>query len=300
MEAFVPVEDGSSSNKGLFARLVSRLSLRNHNRGAEEFEREIQTLIAEGEEQGIIQHAEGEMLQSIFDFQDTIVREVMVPRTACVGMSITATIDQVIDTIIEHGHTRIPVYEGDIDHVLGILHAKDLLQFWGRQIGPEEIRSLLRQPSFVPETKLIREVFSEMRRREEHLAVVIDEYGGTAGLVTIEDIIEEIVGEIRDEHDQEEPGLVALDDGSILVDARLSAEELSEHYGLALPEGDFESVGGLLIHLTGRVPQTKETIILGDLQFVIQSADERRVHQVRIVPVTHTSTATGDSPEQND
>jgi CBS domain containing-hemolysin-like protein len=278
------VEDGSSSNKGLFARLASRLSLRNHNRGAEEFEREIQTLIAEGEEQGIILHAEGEMLQSIFDFQETIVREVMVPRTGCIGLSIEVSIDQVIATIIEHGHTRIPVYEGDIDHVLGILHAKDLLQFWGRPIGPDEIRSLLRRPSFVPETKLIREVLSEMRRREEHLAVVIDEYGGTAGLVTIEDILEEIVGEIRDEHDQEEPGLIALDDGSILVDARLSAEELSEHYGLELPEGDFESVGGLLIHLTGRVPQTKETIQLGDLTFVIQSADERRVHQVKITP----------------
>jgi CBS domain containing-hemolysin-like protein len=278
VEAFVPVEDGPSSNKGLFARLVSRLSQRNHNRGAEEFEREIQTLIAEGEEQGIIQHAEGEMLQSIFDFQDTVVREVMVPRTACIGLSITAPIDEVIATIIEHGHTRIPVFEGDIDHVLGILHAKDLLQFWGRSIGPDEIRSLLRQPSFVPESKLIREVLSEMRRREEHLAVVIDEYGGTAGLVTIEDILEEIVGEIRDEHDQEEPGLI-------------------EHYGLDLPEGDFESVGGLLIHLTGRVPQTKETIVLGDLQFVIQSADERRVHQVKIVPAPPPSPAAPGASE---
>jgi magnesium and cobalt transporter len=279
------VEDGSPSNKGLFARLVSRLSQRNHNRDAEDFEREIQTLIAEGEEQGIIQHAEGEMLQSIFEFQDTIVREVMVPRTACVSLAIESPIDQILSAIIEHGHTRIPVYEGDIDHVLGILHAKDVLQFWGQQIGPDKIRSILRRPSFVPETKLIREVLAEMRRREEHLAVVIDEYGGTAGLVTIEDILEEIVGEIRDEHDQEEPGLIALDDGSVLVDARLSAEELSAHCGLELPEGDFESVGGLLIHLTGRVPQTKETISLGDLQFVIQSADERRVHQVRIVPV---------------
>ncbi|MBU1742932.1 MAG: hemolysin family protein, partial [Proteobacteria bacterium] len=203
------MDDGSS--KGFFARLTNLFPHRNHS--AEDFEKEIQTLIAEGEEQGIIQHAEGEMLQSIFDFRDTIVREVMVPRTACVGLSIETPIEEVVAVIIQHGHTRIPVFDGDIDHVLGILHAKDFLQFWGQQIGPDEIRSILRRPSFVPETKLIRDVLSEMRRREEHLAIVIDEYGGTAGLITIEDILEEIVGEIRYEHDQEEPGLVALDDG---------------------------------------------------------------------------------------
>jgi len=272
------VDDGSS--KRFFARLAHLFSPRNHS--AEDFEKEIQSLIAEGEQQGIIAHAEGEMLQSIFDFQDTIVREVMVPRTGCVGLSVDTPVEAVVTAIIEQGHTRIPVYEGDIDHVIGILHAKDLLKFWGQEVSAKDLESILRRPSFVPETKLIREVFSEMRRREEHLAIVIDEYGGTAGLITIEDILEEIVGEIRDEHDQEEPGLIALDDGSVLADARLSAMDLAEHYQLELPEGDFESVGGLLIHLTGRVPQTKETIVFGPLQFIVQSADQRRVHQVRI------------------
>ncbi|MBU0516859.1 MAG: hemolysin family protein [Proteobacteria bacterium] len=284
------MDDGSS--KGFFARLTNLFPHRNHS--AEDFEKEIQTLIAEGEEQGIIQHAEGEMLQSIFDFRDTIVREVMVPRTACVGLSIETPIEEVVAVIIQHGHTRIPVFDGDIDHVLGILHAKDFLQFWGQQIGPDEIRSILRRPSFVPETKLIRDVLSEMRRREEHLAIVIDEYGGTAGLITIEDILEEIVGEIRYEHDQEEPGLVALDDGSVLVDARLSAVDLAAHYQLELPEGDFESVGGLLIHLTGRVPQTKEKIVFGPVQFIVQSADQRRVHQVRIDSVESPPVAESD------
>ncbi len=183
--------------------------------------------------------------------------------------------------VLSSGHSRLPVFEGDIDHIKGILLAKDLLVFWQT---PEETWDLARScapPISFPESKKISDLLRDLVERKTQIAVVIDEYGGTAGLITLEDILEEIVGEIYDEYDRLEPRLVPQEDGSVLVDARLDVEELMEHFGLPRPEGKFESVGGLLIHVLGRVPQVNDQVEIDNLELTVVSADERRAKQVR-------------------
>ena len=172
---------------------------------------------------------------------------------------------------------------------MGILHAKDLLRLWGEDPSSPIPGEILRKPYFVPENQKVSELLRDLRAKKTHLAIVTDEYGGTAGIITIEDILEEIVGEIMDEHDDEPPLLSVLDDSSVLVDARLEIEKLGEHFGITLPEGEFESVGGFIIHLLGRIPKVGERIHYGDLEMTIKSADQRKIHKILIAPRTDIS-----------
>ncbi len=217
----------------------------------EDLEREIQHIIDEGEERGLITRQEGQLIESIFEFRDTLVREIMVPRLEMVGVELDTPLDQIIDLVISCGHSRLPVFDGDIDHIKGILLAKDLLVFWPTPDTSWDPERVLRPAYFIPESKKISDLLRDLVERKTQIAVVIDEYGGTAGLITLEDILEEIVGEIYDEYDRQEPRLVPQEDGSVLVDARLDVEELMDHFDLERPEGKFESVGGLLIHYPG-------------------------------------------------
>jgi magnesium and cobalt transporter len=195
--------------------------------------------------------------------------------------------DQIIALVRACGHSRLPVFEGDIDHIVGVLLAKDLLEFWQT---PEawNLQRILRTPYFIPESKKISDLLRDLVERKTQIAIVIDEYGGTAGLITLEDILEEIVGEIYDEYDRMEPRLVPQEDQSVLVDARLDVEELMEHFGRPRPEGKFASVGGLLIDQLGRVPRVNDRIVVQDLELYVVAADERRVKQVRVRPVPPT------------
>jgi len=242
--------------------------------------REIQHLIDAGEQKGLISEDEGEMIQSILSFRDTTVREIMVPRTEVVAASSDIAIGTLLEAAIRKGHSRIPVYSESSDNIVGILHVKDLLAYWGKE--QVDLKSLLRTPHFVPETQKISQLLKELRDRKSHMAIVIDEYGGFAGLVTIEDILEEIVGEIRDEYDTEERRITPTPDGDLLVDARLDIEELAERLGVQIPEGNFESVGGFIINLLGRVPQARETIDYAPLEMTVESADARKIHTVRV------------------
>ncbi|MBW1982422.1 MAG: HlyC/CorC family transporter [Deltaproteobacteria bacterium] len=228
----------------------------------------------------MISEEEGEMIQSIFSFHDTVVREIMIPRTDCVTASVETPVDGLLELIIQEGHSRIPVYADNIDNIVGILHAKDLLSSWGK--NEIDLQSTLRTPYFIPETKKVSQLLKELRSKKSHMAIVIDEYGGFAGLVTIEDIIEEIIGEIHDEYDAEETLLVSTPEGDLLVDARLDVDDLAKHLQIEAPEGDFESVGGLIISILGRVPQIQETVTYGNLEMVIESADARKIDKVRI------------------
>lgn len=246
----------------------------------ENIEREIQQLIDEGEQRGLISEDEGEMIQGIFSFRDTIAREIMVPRTDAVCAHSNTRLNDIIQLIIQSGHSRIPIYQDNIDNIVGTLHAKDLLGYWGRE--NLEIRSLVRSPYFIPETKKISEVLKDLRHNKSHMAVVIDEYGGTAGILTLEDIIEEIIGEVMDEHDFDEKMIVEHDDGTVSVNARLAAEELEDYLGLELPEGKFESVGGFIISLLGRVPAVGERVTYGNIEIVIEAANNRKIERVRI------------------
>lgn len=245
-------------------------------------ERDFQELIDQGEEQGLLTPEQGDMLQSIFEFKDTIVREVMVPRTEMLAISAEVSIQTIIDLTLKHGHSRLPIYHENPDDIVGMLHVKDLLPYWhlppDQPIPPE----IIRQPTFVPETKKIVHLFRELKSEKVHMAVVLDEYGGTAGLVTMEDIIEEIIGEIEDEYDRQEPRLKPLDNDRVEVDARLEIEELEHFFELKIEEKDFESVGGLIIHILGRVPEVGEKVYYQDLEMTILEADKRRIRRLLV------------------
>ena len=247
----------------------------------EDLEREIQHIIDEGEERGLITRQEGQLIESIFEFRDTLVREIMVPRLEMVGVEGYTPLDQIIALVRECGHSRFPVFAGDIDHITGILLAKDLLVFWQTPEETWDLARVLRPAYFIPESKKISDLLRDFVERKTQIAIVIDEYGGTAGLIALEDILEEIVGEIYDEYDRQEPRLIPQEDGSVLVDARLDVEELMDHFDLERPEGKFESVGGLLIHLLGRVPQGSDRVEIPVLELTVLTADERRANQVQ-------------------
>jgi CBS domain containing-hemolysin-like protein len=274
------MEEAESPPPGLLKRLRQRL-IRRAIEQPEDLEREIQHILDEGEERGLITRQEGELIESIFEFKDTLVREIMVPRLEMVGVERHTPLNQIIALVLECGHSRLPVFEGDIDHIKGILLAKDLLVFWQTPEETWDLDRVLRPAYFVPESKKISDLLRDLVERKTQIAIVIDEYGGTAGLLTLEDILEEIVGEIYDEYDRMEPRLVPQDDGSVLVDARLDVEELLDHFQLPRPEGKFESVGGLLIHLLGRVPQVNDRVTINNLELTVVEADERRAKQVR-------------------
>jgi CBS domain containing-hemolysin-like protein len=274
------MEEAESPHSSFFNRLRQLFSRRIITH-PEDLEREIQQILDEGEERGLISRQEGELIESIFEFRDTLVREIMVPRLEMVGIEINTPVDQVISLVLSCGHSRLPVFEGDIDHIKGILLTKDLLVFWQTPDPTWNLERVLRPAYFIPESKKISDLLRDLVERKSQIAIVIDEYGGTAGLITLEDILEEIVGEIYDEYDRQEPRLLPQEDGSVLVDARLDVEELMDHFDLPRPEGKFESVGGLLIHLLGRVPQVNDRVEIQGLELTVLTADERRAKQVQ-------------------
>ncbi|MEW6658670.1 MAG: hemolysin family protein [Thermodesulfobacteriota bacterium] len=285
------MDEAESSSSGFLKRLRQRFSRRAITQ-PEDLEREIQSIIDVGEERGLISRREGELIESIFEFKDTLVREVMVPRLEILGVERQTPLDQIIGLILEKGHSRLPVFDGDIDHIKGILLAKDLLVFWQTPEETWDLGRVLRPAYFIPESKKISDLLRDLVERKTQIAIVIDEYGGTAGLITLEDILEEIVGEIYDEYDHMEPRLLPEADGSVLVDARLDVEELMDHFHLPRPEGKFESVGGLLIHLLNRVPQINDQVAVKNLELTVVAADERRAKQVRarLLPLAEENT----------
>lgn len=222
------------------------------------------------------------MIHRILDFPDTQVREIMVPRTDIVALEANASLAESWSQILESGYSRLPIYEGTMDSMVGVLHVKDLL---GYRDGEEKrVREVMRRPVlFVPDSQRLNELFQQLRATRHHLAIVLDEFGQTAGLVTLEDLLEEIVGEIRDEFDtEEEPLLIAQPDGSYLVDGRMPLNELNERLGLTLPCERVTRLGGLLTEIRGRVPEVGDVIVLDDIRADILIADERRVFQVRL------------------
>lgn len=246
-------------------------------------EEEIHEIMDAGEEEGLINEEENEMIRSILEFRDTVVREIMVPRTDMASVSAEASVTDVLAAIISCGHSRIPVYDGTIDNIVGVLYAKDLLRYWGMENSQIDVRKVMRPPFFIPETKNLEELLGDFKRKRVHIAIVIDEYGGTSGLVTIEDLLEQIVGDIQDEYDLEEEWLVEGPDDIITVDGRLSIEEMEEYFGIDIERDKFDTVGGLIIHLMGRIPKVGEKVESDTLDMTILDADERKIKRVKIV-----------------
>ncbi|MCF6178875.1 MAG: hemolysin family protein [Geopsychrobacter sp.] len=252
-------------------------------------EADLQEMIDASEQEGIIDEEEGEMLQSILDLDDTIVREIMVPRTSMVCCDCTAPFADILKAINDSGHSRIPLYDKSPDNIIGLIYAKDLLRFWGTPLDKLEMTQILRPPFLVPEAKNISELLQDFRQRRVHIAIVIDEYGGTSGLVTIEDLIEEIVGEIQDEYDFEEEWLIVEEKGTVLVDGRLDIEEFEDYFSITVAREKFDTVGGYVVEMLGRVPDRGERLEFDNLSLLIVDADPRAVRQLRVFPQTAES-----------
>jgi putative hemolysin len=248
-------------------------------------ESEVQMLVTEGELSGSLGHEQSEMIRNVLDFGDINAGQLMVPRTQVHAIEIDTPIAEVLRIIAESEHSRYPVYRENIDNVVGVLHAKDLLPHLSRgDLEKVGLPSLVRQPVvFVPESQAADSVLREMRAGKHHLAVVLDEFGGTSGILTLENLLEQIVGDIRDEHDVEEPPIADLGDGKLLVDASVSIADLSRYLGAELPtDGDYHTLAGFVVAELGTVPEVGVRITAFDLDFEVKEADERRVLKVEI------------------
>ncbi len=246
---------------------------------------ELMILVERGSEQGVIEAEEQQMIGAVLELGEQRVHEVMVPRIDIKSLPAAATLDEIINTIVQEGHSRIPFFEETIDNVVGILYAKDLLPYLANGETPD-IRSLLRTPLFVPESITVDDLLHSLQRRKVHIAIVLDEYGGTAGLVTIEDLIEEIVGEIQDEYDVEEPMIEVISDSEARVDGRASVDDLAEHFSVEFDSEDkeqYDTVGGLVYHQIGGVPSVGDKVEVDGLTLTVESTDGRRVGKVLVV-----------------
>ena len=269
------------SNRSFLNKIFSLIK-KHHLQNGSDLTDEINDLMDEGQAKGLITGEESEMVHGVLELKETTASSIMIPRTDLTSASIDSTLGELIKLITSCGHTRIPIYRESIDEIIGILHAKDLLKLFGSSPETKITPDILRRTFFVPGSQKISALLRDLRSKKNHMAVVTDEYGGTAGIITIEDILEEIVGEIMDEHDHEESLINVIDDNTILVDARLEAEAIEEHFNIELPEGDFESVGGFIINLLGRIPKTGEEVTYQNLKITVKSADERRIDKALI------------------
>jgi magnesium and cobalt exporter, CNNM family len=248
-------------------------------------EQELLTLLHVSEEQGVIEEQEHQMIHGIIEIGDKTVREIMVPRTDIVAIDRNTPLKDIVKVFKEHRHTRLPVYQSDLDHVIGLMHTKDLLLFFTLSTTQEfDIDKILRPIKFTPEQKKVDELLHEMRTDKVHMMIVLDEYGGTAGLVSLEDLLEEIVGEIRDEYDSaEEDLLVVLNDHEARVDASFPLEELNSRLGLAVEEsGDYDSVGGYVHAQLGKIAQAGDSFKGGRATWTVEKVKGRRIEWVRL------------------
>jgi len=272
----------SQPSKNFIIRLLDVLGLSRSPDTTEDLEMEIQELLEEGEEHGLITRQEGQMISSIFEFRDTLIHEIMTPRTEMICADVQTAIPDVLKLITEEGYTRIPVYSESPDHIIGILNAKDLLVCVDASKKCPDVKELIKPPFLVPETMRIVDLLKAFQAKKNHLAIVTDEFGGIRGLITLEDVLEEIVGEIDDEYDKEEQQWRALQDGSLMIYAKEDIEEVESYFGVELPDGPYESVGGFIIHQLGHLPKVGETVEFDSLIFKVVSATKRHIKTVKI------------------
>jgi CBS domain containing-hemolysin-like protein len=245
-------------------------------------EEEIMTMVDAGEEEGVIEEDEKAMIYSIFQLDNTLAREVMVPRIDIVAFEENTSLKEATEIFLSTGHSRAPVFQGSIDNIVGLLYIKDLLASW--QLGEldKKISDLLREPYFVPEAKVLDDLLAEMQAKRVHIAVVVDEYGGTAGLVTIEDVVEEIVGEILDEYDfAEELAYEQIDDGVFTFSGGIDIDDVNQITGVRVPKETSETLGGLIYSVLGKVPVVGETVDVGGLHLVVEQVVGRRIRKIR-------------------
>ncbi len=252
---------------------------------------ELKSALSEGEAQGVIEDDERQMIQGILEFSDARLREILVPRPDMVALPENSTIAQALATVREHQYSRMPVYRDDLDHITGVLFSKDLLPYITRGELDHTIQGLLKPVHFVPVTMTARQFVADARRRRAHLAVVVDEYGGTAGLVTLEDAIEQVVGDIEDEGDLEQPGYTQLGEGEYRVEGSLPLHDFNGLTGVDLEDEGHETIAGFLMNRIEKIPEPGDTIEHGGLVFTIEKCDGKRVESVRVQPAPRRDTA---------
>jgi gliding motility-associated protein GldE len=262
---------------------------------------ELKTLAEVGEEHGTLHKDEKEMIHSIFEFGHTTVKEVMVPRPDMVSVDTSTSYSKLMHIVKKKLHSRIPVYKEEIDNIIGILYVKDLLPYLSKsRKGPIELEKLVRSAYFVPEQKKIDELLREFQEEHIHMALVVDEYGGISGLVTLEDVIEEIVGEIQDEFDQETPLFIKINDNTFVIDGKMSLEEINEELNFVLPEVEgVETISGFILNLLGSLPREKEVIQFENYKFTVEKINRNRILKVRVekIPISDHDTAENPSEE---
>lgn len=248
-------------------------------------EEEIRMLVDVGEEKGVIEESQKEMINNIFEFDDIVAADVMTHRTDVVAIDINDSFTTVLKTVMEEGYSRIPVYDDDLDDIKGVLYVKDLLKFVGQDLPKRGVAKLMRKAYFVPESKKCGELFAEMTEKRIQLAIVSDEYGGFAGIVTIEDLLESIVGNMQDEYDDEEEEFEKLNDTTYTIDGVTDIEEVEEELGIKLPQGEYDTVAGMIMSILGRIPEENETptVEVAGCEFTVESINERRIERVKIV-----------------
>jgi len=265
----------------MFHNILDYLGLGRGPDSTEEFEHEIQELIDDGEEQGLISHREGKMINSILEFRDTVAKEIMTPSSEIVRVEAATPYHELVQLIIEKGFSRIPVFSGSQDNIIGILYAKDLLKHVNDQPLPRA-EDIVKPAYFALENQKIIYLLRDFQAKKVHLAIITDEFGSVRGLASLEDVLEEIVGEITDESDQPDNGWQVLDQNTILADAKTDLEEVEDYFDLELPEGPYESIGGLIIHQLGHLPGVNTSIRIKGLDFQVLSATRRQIVQVKI------------------
>ncbi len=251
---------------------------------SQHIEQEILSAVEEGAAEGIVGDQERAMIESVIQFRDTTAGQIMSARPEIVGLSLAAELEEVKRVIEESGHSRVPVYDGTLDHVVGILYARDLVHYVGQPAEQFDLRSALRPPIYVPETKPLRDLLHDFRVQKVHIAIVLDEYGGTAGLITIEDILEELVGDISDEHEPLEPAMFKrLSENVAEADARIYIDELNRLMGLNLPEdAGFDTLGGYVSTTMGHIPEKDETFDASGVRFTVLDAEPQKVNRVKV------------------
>jgi len=244
---------------------------------------ELKLLVEASSRQGVLDREEGELIQHILELEETPVREIMTPRVDMVAIEAEATLEDFLHLFREHRYSRVPVYRESVDHIVGVAYAQDLLDYACDGLGARTVASIAHPAYFVPENMDAWTLLKELQRRKVHMAIVVDEFGGTAGLVTLEDVMEEIVGEIYDETDEpEDQPVKRLPDGSFSIQAQTPVDEVSEALGVELPEGEYDTLSGFLYELFGRIPGVGESVEWQGFRFLVESADQRRIERVRV------------------
>lgn len=244
-------------------------------------EEELKTMVGVSEEEGVLEGVEKEMIFNVFDFADTCVKDVMVQRVDIIAVDVNSTYEELLEVIKEEQFSRIPIYDDTIDNVVGILNVKDLI-IAGAGTGQFKVMDYAREPYYTFEFKKIPEVFKEMKKTRNHMGVVLDEYGGTVGILTIEDLIEEIVGDIEDEYDDEHQMIEVIKEDEYIVDGSARLDDISDLIGVNMESEDLDSVGGLIIEELGRIPEEHEEVLISNIRFVVEEVDKNRIKKIRI------------------